>query len=147
VGQALAVAWVHPFELSYFNVLAGGPIGGRHVLADSNLDWGQGLKTLARLQQAHAEYDDLTLYYFGDTHPSHYGVKGICHVIDASSVHPGLPPRLAASTRYVAVSASLQWGPWGPPGYFRSLDARAPERVTEDATIAIYPWPGGSRRQ
>ncbi len=49
VGQALAVAAVHPFELTYFNVLAGGPLGGRHVLSDSNLDWGQGLKGLARL--------------------------------------------------------------------------------------------------
>ena len=25
----------------------GGPIGGRHILSDSNLDWGQGLKPLA----------------------------------------------------------------------------------------------------
>ena len=41
-GKALAVAAVHPFELTYFNVLAGGPLGGRHILSDSNLDWGQG---------------------------------------------------------------------------------------------------------
>ena len=52
VGQALAVATIHPFELSYFNALAGGPAGGRHILADSNLDWGQGAKPLARLQRA-----------------------------------------------------------------------------------------------
>jgi hypothetical protein len=140
VGQALAVAAIHPFELSYFNVLGGGPIGGRHVLADSNLDWGQGLKALARLQRAHTEYADLTLYYFGDTDPRHYGVLGTRHVIDAGSVHPGLPPRLAANSKYVAVSASLQWGPWGPPGYFAALDGVAPERLTDDATIAIYRW-------
>src|SRR5262249_3529026 len=29
IGQAWAVASVHPYELSYFNVLAGGPAGGR----------------------------------------------------------------------------------------------------------------------
>ena len=47
-GQAMAVVGVHPFELTYFNVLAGGPLGGRRILSDSNLDWGQGLKGLTR---------------------------------------------------------------------------------------------------
>src|SRR5262249_10198470 len=41
IGQGVAVASIHPYELSYFNVLAGGPVGGRRILADSNLDWGQ----------------------------------------------------------------------------------------------------------
>jgi 4-amino-4-deoxy-L-arabinose transferase-like glycosyltransferase len=143
LGQAIAVASIHPYELSYFNALCGGPIGGRHVLADSNLDWGQGLRALARLQREQPRYADLTLYYFGDTEPYHYRVLGKSHVIDALDAHPGLPPRLAADTTYVAVSASLQWGPWGPGGYFRSLDHVTPERLTDDATIAIYRWPPG----
>ena len=50
-GYAAAVAGIHPYELTYFNTIAGGPLGGRRILADSNLDWGQGLKSLARLQQ------------------------------------------------------------------------------------------------
>jgi 4-amino-4-deoxy-L-arabinose transferase-like glycosyltransferase len=141
VGQALAVASIHPFELSYFNLMAGGPDGGRHILADSNLDWGQGLKSLARLQRQRPEFRDLTLYYFGDTDPRHYGVSGESHTIDALDVHPGLPAVLEARTRYIAVSASLQWGPWGPDGYFRRLDREAPIRLTEDGTIAIYSWP------
>ncbi len=140
LGQALAVAAIHPYELSYFNYLGGGPIGGRRILADSNLDWGQGLKELARLQRERPEYTDLTLYYFGDTEPRHYGVEGECHVIDAGRVHRDLPSQLMARTKYVAVSASLQWGPWGPDRYFRALDAVTPERFTEDATIAIYRW-------
>ena len=49
-GYVVALAAIHPHELSYFNILAGGPRGGRHILSDSNLDWGQGLKSLARLQ-------------------------------------------------------------------------------------------------
>jgi 4-amino-4-deoxy-L-arabinose transferase-like glycosyltransferase len=140
LGQALAVASIHPYELSYFNVLAGGPAGGRHILADSNLDWGQGLKALARLQRTHAEYRKLTLYYFGDTRPVYYGVDGGAYVIDAGSIHPRLPRRLVGYSEYVAVSASLQWGPWGPPGYFKVLDGIAPERLTDDGTIAIYRW-------
>jgi hypothetical protein len=143
LGQAIAVASIHPYELSYFNELCGGPIGGRHVLADSNLDWGQGLKSLARLQHEHPEYSDLTLYYFGGTEPCYYRVQGKAHVVDAVGNRPGLPPRLEADMKYVAVSASLQWGPWGPEGYFRRLNNLTPERLTEDATIAIYRWPFG----
>jgi 4-amino-4-deoxy-L-arabinose transferase-like glycosyltransferase len=137
-GQALAVASIHPFELTYFNVLAGGPLGGRHVLSDSNLDWGQGLKGLARLQRAEPEFRDLTLYYFGDTDPSRYGVEGASHVVTAVADCSQLPPICTVTTRYVAVSASLQWGPWGPPGFFAELNGVAPVRMTDDTTIAIY---------
>jgi hypothetical protein len=138
VGQAAAVGSIHPNELTYFNVAAGGPIGGRRILADSNLDWGQGLRSLARLQREEPAYRDLTLYYFGDTDPAHYGVVGKSYLITAVAVPPDLPPTLRAETRYVAVSASLQWGPWGPAGYFRRLDGRKPVRMTDDTTIAIY---------
>ena len=137
-GYALAIASVHPHELSYFNALAGGSAGGHRVLADSNLDWGQGAKALARLQRLRPEFRDLTTYYFGDTDPSHYGVVGRCLVIDAGEVHPGLPPALSAETEYLAVSTSLQYGPWGPPGYFRDLDGLRPSAVLDDRTISIY---------
>jgi len=137
-GQALAVAAIHPHELAYFNVLAGGPAGGRRILADSCLDWGQGARSLARLQARRPEFRDLTLYAFGDTDPGHYGVVGRRHVINATADHPGLPPAFAAETPYVAVSASLQWGPWGPARYFRKLDGVRPVAMTDDWTIAVY---------
>lgn len=137
-GQAAAVVSIHPHELTYFNAAAGGPIGGRRILADSNLDWSQGLRALARLQNARPELRDLTLYYFGDTAPAHYGVAGTCHVIEAGSKHLGLPREFAVATRFVAVSASLQWGPWGPDGYFRALDRAPPVAMTDDTSIAVY---------
>ena len=46
--QALAVAWVYPDFLTFFNLTVGGPSGGKEVLLDSNLDWGQDLKGLGR---------------------------------------------------------------------------------------------------
>lgn len=137
-GQAVAVAGIHPNELAYFNVLAGGPRGGRRVLADSNLDWGQGARSLAELQGERPELRDLTLYYFGDTDPGYYGVKGIRIVVDAQDKHPTMPARLSATTQYVGVSSSLQYGPWGPAGYFNRLRGVEPVVVLEDATIAIY---------
>jgi len=137
-GQAAAVASVHPHELTYFNLVAGGPVGGRRVLADSNLDWGQGLKSLVRLQNSHPEFQDLTLYYFGNTEPRYYGVVGTCYLMTAVSEPPDLPPTPRAETPYVAVSASLEWGPWGPEGYFRKLRGKKPLCMTDDHTIAIY---------
>ncbi|WP_169975140.1 ArnT family glycosyltransferase [Tautonia rosea] len=138
IGQVVAVASIHPYELSYFNILGGGPVGGRHILADSNLDWGQGARSLARIQHEEPIYHDLTTYYFGDTDPAYYGVIGTRHIIDAGAIQPNLPDRFAPSTRFVAVSASLQHGPWGPDDYFRVLDEIVPDRLTDDGTIAIY---------
>lgn len=134
----VAIAGVHPHELTYFNILAGGPRGGRHVLSDSNLDWGQGLKSLVRLQREQPGLREMTLYYFGDTDPAHYGVAGRIHVINAVDDQSRLPSLDRVETPYVAVSASLQWGPWGPPGFFRDLDRLRPVRFTDDTTIAIY---------
>ena len=130
VGQAIAVATIHPFELSYFNALAGGPAGGRHILADSNLDWGQGAKPLARLQRTHPEFRDLTLYYFGDTDPVHYGVVGRRYVIDAGAVHPDLPPD--ALGRY-GISGRLRLAPVGSlgTGGLFSEARRDPARPTD----------------
>lgn len=138
LGQAVAVFGIHPHELTYFNVIAGGPTGGRRILADSNLDWGQGLRSLVRLQRADPALADITLYYFGDTDPRHYGVTGTSYVLNAVTVPPNLPAKLSASTEYFAVSASLEWGPWGPPDYFRSLRGRRPIQMTDDWTIAVY---------
>ncbi len=138
LGQALAVMLIHPHELSYFNAVAGGTDGGRVILADSNLDWGQGAKFLAELQRREPFYRDLTLYYFGDTDPRHYGVVGEVFVIDAGEDHPGLPPRLTARTRYLAVSTSLEHGPWGPPHYFDALGHVKPAVILDGGTILLY---------
>ncbi len=133
-----AIWSIHPYELTYFNELAGGRIGGRHILADSNLDWGQGLKSLARLQQERPELCDLTLYYFGDTEPAHYGVAGQSYVVNAVDDHSRLPGLATVDTAYVAVSASLEWGPWGPRGFFDALKGLTPVVYNADTTIAIY---------
>ncbi|HKI17078.1 MAG TPA: 4-amino-4-deoxy-L-arabinose transferase, partial [Isosphaeraceae bacterium] len=138
VGQALAIASIHPYELSYFNALAGGPRGGRHILADSNLDWGQGLKPLVRLQKEQPEFRDMTLYYFGASDPTRYGFAGRYYRFRALEEVKDLPSILSPQTTYLAVSASLQWGPYGPEGYFRNLDRLKPVRLTDDTTIAIY---------
>jgi hypothetical protein len=143
VGQGTAVAACHPYELSYFPMVVGGPRGGRHVLADSNLDWGQGARLLAELQARRPEFRDLTLYYFGDTDPGYYGVVGTRYLIDASDRHPALPPQLEPRTRFLGVSTSLLHGPWGPVGYFDGLRTRAEAYVLEDGTMSLFSTAAG----
>jgi Dolichyl-phosphate-mannose-protein mannosyltransferase len=137
-GYVIAVAGIHPHELTYFNAVAGGPLGGRRILADSNLDWGQGLKSLARLQRERPELANITVYYFGDTEPSHYGVAGESHTIRATRENSRLPHLDSVQTEFLAVSASLEWGPWGPPDFFERLRGLSPILLTDDTTIAIY---------
>ncbi|MCZ7668410.1 MAG: hypothetical protein M5U34_15060 [Chloroflexi bacterium] len=70
-GIAILMAttlWIHPHYLSYFNLLAGGPNGGRDILVDSNVDWGQDLLRL-RAWQVENDVDLLKLGYFGSADP------------------------------------------------------------------------------
>ncbi|MEK7872773.1 MAG: hypothetical protein AAB502_02805, partial [Chloroflexota bacterium] len=70
VGASTAV---HPYYLSYFNELAGGPDNGYKALVDSNLDWGQGLNDLRRYMQDKG-VSKVKLLYFGTADPAAYGV-------------------------------------------------------------------------
>ena len=65
----------HPHHLSYFNVLAGGPLGGRQHLVDSNLDWGQDLHALKTYLDQHPDITDIGLAYFGTVIPSRVGIE------------------------------------------------------------------------
>lgn len=67
--------WYYPHSLSYFNELAGGPLGGRRHLLDSNLDWGQDLLYLRRWLNAHPDARPLGLAYFGYCNPHVAGIE------------------------------------------------------------------------
>jgi hypothetical protein len=63
----------YPDYIPFFNIAAGGSRGGLHLLADSNLDWGQDLKLLAAWRKEHPE-GQLALCYFGSADPRYYGL-------------------------------------------------------------------------
>ena len=63
-------------SISFFNLAAGGPNAGFRYLADSNLDWGQGLIALREYEQKHPE-ETLRLAYFGSVDPALYGVRAL----------------------------------------------------------------------
>ena len=63
-----------PHFIPFFNFLAGGAKGGIDLLADSNLDWGQGLPALRRWM-AERNVPRVNLSYFGSADPAAYGIS------------------------------------------------------------------------
>jgi hypothetical protein len=70
----LGTVRLYPHYLAFFNELAGGPDGGWRYLADSNTDWGQAYKDLARFQQEQ-EVGPVHLSAFIFYDPAIYGVE------------------------------------------------------------------------
>ena len=60
------IARIHPHELSFFNALIG-PERGRHILSDSNVDWGLDLKRLALILKQRNATDPTVAYFGADT--------------------------------------------------------------------------------
>ena len=102
-----AAAWVaasslrhYPHSLSYFNELAGGPRGGRRILTDSNVDWGQDLPALADWLAEHPEARPLRLAAFTAFDPRQLDIEFSVPSADAKRPASG----------WVAVSATVLAG-------------------------------------
>jgi len=102
--QILASAGVHPYYLTYFNELAGGPAGGDEHLLDSNLDWGQDLKGLKRYLDSE-KVSDLVLSYYGSSLPVYVG-RDYQDLFSTIAEKDGHVNRLLPSKEYLAVSAT-----------------------------------------
>ena len=63
----------HPHYLAYFNQLAGGPANGYKYFVDSNLDWGQDVKSLGA-HLAGRGNPPVIFSYFGVARPENYGI-------------------------------------------------------------------------
>lgn len=137
VGNVVSLARVHPRELSYFNALAGGPERERWHLIDSNLDWGQDLRRLARWLDAHPDWGrEARLGYMGHVSPEFEGVRRY-----------RLPPRdlrVVSDARLLPGEDRSRPDTWGPlPGKYaisvnfeRGMPFRTPAPLTELPAIA-----------
>ncbi len=91
----------HPDHIAYFNWTSGGPDRGSEHLADSNLDWGQGLFALRDWLQEQTPDTETQLAYQGAINPEDVGIS--YQPLDAYASVPGLH----------VVSATLVTGiPW-----------------------------------
>jgi hypothetical protein len=62
----------HPYYLSYFNELIGGPANADKYFSDSSVDWGQDLKRLKTYVDDHPEINHIAIDYFGGGVPAYY---------------------------------------------------------------------------
>ncbi|MGE3314758.1 MAG: ArnT family glycosyltransferase [Planctomycetaceae bacterium] len=95
----------HPNHITYFNELAGGPVGGRAHLLDSNLDWGQDLRGLKEWMDANG-HDEIGLAYFSTVPPSFVGAR---HQADIG-IRYHLPPSRMPQPGWYAVSVNFVMG-------------------------------------
>jgi Dolichyl-phosphate-mannose-protein mannosyltransferase len=72
--SGIAAQQANPHEIAYFNEIAGEAVQGAKYLADSNLDWGQGLPALKEWMDA-AGVDAVYLGYFGTDRPESHGIR------------------------------------------------------------------------
>ena len=127
LALAVSVARVHPYYLAYFNEFAGGAGNGYKHLVDSNLDWGQDLKTLAVYLKKDGS-PPVYLAYFGTARPEYYGIKyipfGSYSDVRFKSV-PEVPP--AGGKVLLAVSVTnLQGTYYKNKEFFSLLSERTP---------------------
>ncbi len=67
--------WYYPYQLSYFNELAGGPKGGYRYLLDANVDWGQDLLRSKYWIQKHPQAKPIYCIHTGYVSPADIGIK------------------------------------------------------------------------
>ncbi len=127
VWLAFTSARAYPHGISFFNIWAGGPKDGLRYLADSNVDWGQGLPELYHYFHA-GGFRKMTLSYFGTDNPWRYFTDRELELIAPPwSGEFALADGLKPQPGYYAISASLL------PGHFFETKYRNYYRVFRES--------------
>lgn len=148
LGWAAVAGWqAAPYQLAYHNELAsrgGEPPGSGLALADSNVDWGQGLPELKRYMDREG-IESVHLAYFGTDRPEAHGIRS--HALPGygrvGPVGGELVPRDARRC-VVAVSATHLAGLYLPdPDLYARLRDRRPSAVL-GGCLFVYHFPGNT---
>jgi hypothetical protein len=144
----VVVVDVYPHTLTFFNRFVGGPGNGYKYLADSNIDWGQGLKPLKKWMDGRS-VPHIGLAYFGTADPAYYGID----YARLPAAIPGMElpsierrwtrPRLPG---YVALSATVLTGVYLDPQwqlFYRGLREMKPAAVIGNSIFVYWldRWP------
>lgn len=126
--QALSVLTAYPHLLAYSSVWVGGRDQAYRAVADSNVDWGQGLLDLRDFMEEEG-VASVRLSYFGSTPPEAYGIEYVAlpsfFRLTAERT-PGAEP----SPRFTVISANNLLGL-----YLQGRDPFAPYRDREPDTV------------
>ncbi|MBM3788574.1 MAG: hypothetical protein FJW30_29925 [Acidobacteria bacterium] len=124
----------------------GGPANGLKYLADSNLDWGQDLRSLKEWARAN-RVDFLNVSYFGGDTPWRYFTDKEARQLPPpwSDAHTNGRTELPAGPGVYAISASVLPGQYFAPkyrDYYRQFRDRLPT-ARAGWSIYIYDLRGG----
>lgn len=130
LAQAAFTVGAAPHHLAYFNTLVGGAEGGRRLLSDSNLDWGQDLPSLAAWLESRG-VREASIGYFGRAIPAAYGIQDAGWVDTPAGRLPRAP--------HAAISVTNLQGTFFPSGKnpYRLFAARPPLEMVA-GTIAVF---------
>ena len=144
------VADVYPHTLTFFNGFVGGPSNGYKYLADSNVDWGQGLKLLKKWMDRQS-VSHIGLAYFGTADPAYYDIDYTPLPAATPGMHLPSIKRTWAKPRlpgYVAVGATVLTGVYLDPEwqlFYRGLQETRPVAVLGYSMFvySLVRWPAG----
>ena len=107
--MGILLLFLHPFHLTFFNEIAGGPQRGYRYLADSNVDWGQGLKAVRNYLEANPQPNVRLSSFTFFIRPELYGVEAepLPPLAQAPAV---LPTRFNPTPGTYVISASTLRG-------------------------------------
>lgn len=128
----------HPHHLAHFNQLIGGPDNGHHYLSDSNLDWGQELKTAAHYLQTHPPHQT-HLATFGFAPPTAYGLHGRPLILPSGFSNPNFAPANPTPGTYL-ISANFYQGLLAEPDLFNWFH-RQPTTTKLGHALFVYDIP------
>ena len=139
LGLAAETLLTFPNYIAFFNIAAGGSREGINLLGDSNLDWGQDLKLVARWQQQNPN-QPLYLIYFGLADPWAYGIK---YINFPGGYKFGPAYEVRNQPGVLAVSATMLQGIYADENYrqiYTTIRKLTPFEVL-GGTIYLYHWP------
>jgi hypothetical protein len=111
------VAMIYPHGMSFMNAWTGGAGNGLRYLADSNLDWGQGLPDLAEYVKEQ-NIPMFRLSYFGTDNPFRFFPEDRLELVAPPWADSLVNSRqLVPQPGYYAISASLLPGQFFEPKY------------------------------
>jgi 4-amino-4-deoxy-L-arabinose transferase-like glycosyltransferase len=130
-------ARAYPHYLAFFNQFVGGPRNGYEYLADSNLDWGQDLKSLKRWMNNN-NVQHINLAYFGTADPAYYKIQ--CTIMPGSEYFAESLFKGLQLPGYVAVSTTILDGVYlddMQKAFYRPLLNKEPKAVI-GYSIRVY---------